>query len=279
MSNNSPLHMTAGEADYVESNRIALIDADYIKYLVTYDMSKLINDEGVEPNVDILIGLIQERVSHILPFVKCKAKVFLWSCKTKNNFRTALAREKPYKGARKSKELPYPEYFKDQEFVRSYIEGQYYSLSFDDLEADDLLGMLQSEDTFIYSKDKDARTVPGMHYDIKTDEFIFVTEEQAWRNLMMQMITGDSTDGIIGLRSVGPAGAKKMLDDKPHYLLLPTVFKAYIDKHGNALGLAKLCENHNLLNITPATGEYMEEKYKDAYKLIETLKQLPDVIK
>ena len=87
------------------------------------------------------------------------------------------------------------------------------------LEADDLLGMYQTENTVIWSLDKDLRQVPGKHLDDETGKVVQVTEDgrmainsyvtdsgnakekiyfDGFVGLCFQMLTGDSTDWIVG---------------------------------------------------------------------------------
>jgi len=84
------------------------------------------------------------------------------------------------------------------------------------LEADDLMAIHQTEDTVIYSGDKDLRQVPGAHLNAKTflmenvSELGAVWTEEAagakpdkilfngFKGFMFQCLTGDSTDSILG---------------------------------------------------------------------------------
>lgn len=81
------------------------------------------------------------------------------------------------------------------------------------LEADDIMGILSGPKSIIVSADKDLRTVPGLHLDLKTNEVITVTEDEANHTLFMQALTGDAVDGYAGLRGVGPKNAERILGD------------------------------------------------------------------
>ena len=87
----------------------------------------------------------------------------------------------------------------------------------DRLEADDLIGIMVSSNKAIgVTVDKDLRQVPGWHWNPdKEDGPVHVTDEEADRFFYQQWMTGDSTDNIWGLWKVGPAKAKKVLDNNP----------------------------------------------------------------
>jgi DNA polymerase-1 len=85
------------------------------------------------------------------------------------------------------------------------------------LEADDLIGMLVSEGRAIgVTVDKDLRQIPGWHWNPdKESEPVQVSGEEADKYFYQQWMTGDTTDNIWGLWKVGPAKAKKLLDNTP----------------------------------------------------------------
>jgi len=83
-------------------------------------------------------------------------------------------------------------------------------------EADDALGIHQTDDTIICSYDKDLRMIPGKHYNFNKKEFFTITEEEGMLNFYKQLLTGDSTDNIPGLKGVGPKTAEKTLDGGVH---------------------------------------------------------------
>ena len=64
--------------------------------------------------------------------------------------------------------------------------------------------------------DKDLRQMPGLHYNIRSQQIDEVTEEMADMFYYQQCITGDSADGIAGIRGIGPKKSSKLLEqDKP----------------------------------------------------------------
>jgi DNA polymerase-1 len=86
----------------------------------------------------------------------------------------------------------------------------------DGLEADDVMGILATRekyrDAVIVTIDKDLRGVPGRHFNPMKDEgVVTVTETEANHTWLMQVLTGDSTDGYTGIPGVGPKKAAAIL--------------------------------------------------------------------
>ncbi len=255
------------------TNKIALIDADFIKYIVTYRIhQEVMLEEGKPTPTDVLIEQIGRILEEILMGVKCKAKIFCFSGKTKDTFRSCVAVEKEYKGNRKSKEPMYANMYDDMEFIVQYIMGREIVLMVKEFEADDLLSILQDEDTFIVSKDKDMLQIPGTHYNLKTDEFEVVTEDMAWEFLMAQVLSGDSTDNILGLRGFGPAKIRKLFEEGNTDTRIEQVLQMFIMKLGRRKGLDAFVENYSLVRLLLNRGEYLKEKYSGIFQVRDSLK-------
>ena len=133
-----------------------------------------------------------------------------------------------YKANRKGKRKPvvYPE-------LRRYALSTYKVACYDNLEADDVMGILATDpandnETVIVSEDKDMMTIPGKLYrPIRSEEGIQdITEEQADRNHLIQALTGDSTDGYAGCPGVGPKTAEKILTENDWSLVVAAYEKA-----------------------------------------------------
>ena len=84
------------------------------------------------------------------------------------------------------------------------------------IEADDLIGifatMLSDKQVIIASGDKDLNQIAGHHVWIGKEDW-GVTDEEAERFRYQQAISGDTTDGIPGCKSVGPTGAQKIVEE------------------------------------------------------------------
>lgn len=87
------------------------------------------------------------------------------------------------------------------------------------LEADDLLGINQTEDTIICSLDKDLLQIPGKHFRweistkqyVKPEQFIDQTEIEGLRHFYEQCIKGDTSDNIKGIAKMGEVKARQAL--------------------------------------------------------------------
>ena len=97
--------------------------------------------------------------------------------------------------------------------LREHIRETYSTACFTDLEADDVMGILQKENTIIVSDDKDMKTIPGALYRPMAGEMLHISEEEADRNHLMQTLTGDATDGYSGCPKVGPVSAERILEE------------------------------------------------------------------
>ncbi|MCW8983153.1 MAG: hypothetical protein OQK13_03830, partial [Gammaproteobacteria bacterium] len=65
--------------------------------------------------------------------------------------------------------------------------------------------------SILCSPDKDLDQVPCMHYDPNKGEVYVIDEEIADACLYVQILTGDSTDSIPGVKGIGPKKAEKLL--------------------------------------------------------------------
>ena len=130
----------------------------------------------------------------------------------KSNFRKTIYPE--YKANRTA---PKPVHL---EALREYaLDKQNAELAPDTLEADDALGINQTDDTMIVSLDKDLLMVPGKHFSWeisgknwkRPDIFRTVSEMDGLRLFFEQCIKGDTSDNVVGIKGFGDKKAKKLL--------------------------------------------------------------------
>lgn len=251
-------------------DKVALIDADKMKHLVAYDvMCDLKNNMSRSPNR--LSMFIEERLAAIFNSFSAKGYIFCFSGKSSNTFRSHIAIEKEYKGSRKEDPSFYEGKIEDMAETLSTVMKSHPTLIFNDLEADDILSMLQTKETFIYSNDKDLNQIPGFHFDYQKGDLIEVSEEEAFRNLCYQMIVGDSTDCILGLKGYGPQKAKKIMDETLTKHLLHTIMWEYQKTMGLTLGTDAFVETWNLVKLRPARGTHFLKKYQSAHNLLNLI--------
>jgi len=244
-----------------KTDKIALIDADYIMY-------KTVPKLKVNEDISALCNLIDVEISTLREYFKAKHMLFCFSGEPDNYFRNHIAIDKKYKGNRERSMNHY------RDAIVTYIKYRYATLIFNELEADDILCMLQDEDTFIYSEDKDMQQIPGTHWDLKKELFYEIDEFQAFDFLMSQVIMGDSVDNIGGLKDYGLIKTSKLLTNcsSPQSLINVTI-NEYIKVHGVVNGIDAFTEMWNLVKLRGNRGTYFKERYQFAFETLELLKQ------
>lgn len=217
--------------------KTALIDADIMLYRAAW------KHEG--DDIENAYETIDSMFEHIFYVTKCASYIgFLTG---KFNFRKEIAKTKPYKGNRK--DLVLPEHFDE---IREYLINSWNCYVVDGLEADDALGICQTEmeDTIICSIDKDLLQISGLHYNWNKSEIINVSEDDAWYKLYQQALAGDSTDNIMGIPRVGEKKATKILSEcyTSHDACVATM-SAYGDYYKDDNHLTMYQENLDLVRI------------------------------
>lgn len=158
------------------------------------------------------------------------AKEFVAYLSGGSNFRKLLCPD--YKANRTQ---PDPRWLQD---CKEFLLTEWSAKMMEFYEADDLLGINQTQDSIIVSLDKDLKMIPGEHYswEIKTvkwtkpAEFTSVTEEQGIRTFYTQMLVGDRTDNVIGIAGLGPVKSKKYLSSaETEQDLFDLVYNKYDD--------------------------------------------------
>jgi len=172
----------------------ALIDAD----IVAYRVACTLEEDDAE---DFVYARAEDLIDNIL--VNTEATEYRLFLTGKNNFRYTIYPE--YK-AHRPKEKPFW-----LEKCRQYLIATFNAEVVDGQEADDALGIAQTEDTIICSIDKDLLMIPGRHYNFVKDEFQEVTNDSGMRHFYMQCLTGDRSDNIKGIEQIGPKKAEKIL--------------------------------------------------------------------
>ena len=192
-----------------ELPKLALVDADVLVYRVAFASE----DEDEE----ICLARAKELLLEIV-FTELNCDDYKAYLTGPGNFRYLVATTAPYKGNRK--DAPRPKHY---EALRAYfqrlgaelVEGQ---------EADDAIAIEATKEQdrcWIVSIDKDFDQVQGWHYNFVKKEKYYVTEEEGIRSFYTQILTGDRTDNIIGIKGIGPVKAEKILADckteREHY--------------------------------------------------------------
>lgn len=243
---------------------VSLIDFDSILYTSVYrvvsikEMREALSVMSKEDAIHWLNSEVYERgleraenaISEIKSFLSESFfldidswELYITTCK--NNFRNNISSD--YKANRKPNKYVW--------ILREHYlnNGAFCS---DTLEADDLIADRSKElgvdNCVVISIDKDLKQIGGFYWsyykqkqklsdgtyyineygnherEFKQREVEFISKEEAEYNFYFQMLLGDSTDNIKGLKGVGKVRAEKMLKNSSNYFL--TVARAYFSK-------------------------------------------------
>lgn len=182
----------------------AILDGDIMAYRIAF----WADSEGIDG--------VEDRIKNDMDAWTPKEAtdiVVAFSCPREKNFRRDFWPE--YKLHREDKQSP--------DSMRIVLESMYDIASLygastycaDRLEADDLIGMMVSQNTKTIGVtiDKDLRQIPGWHWNPdKEPEPMLVDLQSADKVFYKQWLMGDSTDNIWGLWKMGPKKAEKYLD-------------------------------------------------------------------
>ena len=144
--------------------------------------------------------------------------------------------------------------------IMKYLRNSYGAEISRGQEADDAMGIAQTNKTIIVTTDKDLNMVPGLHYNYVKDDLFYVSPEEGRRFFWKQVLTGDTTDNIQGIPKVGPKRAEDVVRDcknEKEYCL--AVFNRYLEYY-NEPEKAKdeLIKTARLINIRQKEGEIWE---------------------
>jgi DNA polymerase-1 len=189
--------------------RILLIDADIELYRIAQQSETEVDWDGIitmSSNIEHAKEVLDSTVKGLQE--KCGADEYILCITGSNNFRKVY--HPTYKANRVSrKPMGYA-------LLKNYAMDNHPFKLYDDLEADDVMGILASlpvkgKEYVIHSDDKDMWTIPAKIWCDKRKKIIQNSELAADRKLYTQILTGDVTDGYKGCPKVGPKKAEEVL--------------------------------------------------------------------
>lgn len=145
------------------------------------------------------------------------------------NFRLDVDSTLPYKGNRD--ELHKPVHYGA---IKDYMYNHHPCEVANEMEGDDLMGIRQMENlghTIICSIDKDMLMIPGHHYNLDKGTTVEQSVDQANRTFFKQLITGDRTDNIPGLKGWGDKKAEALLTEWPAYEWWTVIAEEYQEQY------------------------------------------------
>jgi 5'-3' exonuclease len=212
--------------DYEEEDRTLLLDGDLIVF-----QSCCVFNEDDDQSRRMIQRNISKKIDDLMGAAECNMYLLLLT--TNFNFRNFLIDD--YKANRSDAEKPV-----NLSWAKSWAAKELNSHYFKMLEADDLLGILMTKNTVLWSLDKDLRQIPGFHLDDKTRKIVTITEGGTLREdtivsaktgkkkkkiyfdgnagLYFQMLIGDSTDHILGCAVREKAIRKSGVDAGKEYI-------------------------------------------------------------
>lgn len=175
-----------------------IIDGDPIVYRAGFAIEKVNKEMDIietEPmhhafyNVNSMIKKTLNKFEHDF------FEVFLTASNDTTNFRFSIFPQ--YKANRKDARRPV--YYKE---IREHLFDKWGAETIKGQEADDTCSiwhckaLQEGKNSVMCSIDKDFNNVPGWHYNYVTDDLYYIDEIQALRNFYLQILTGDTSDGI-----------------------------------------------------------------------------------
>ena len=200
----------------------ALIDADVLVYRIGYTTN--------EESESIAAARLDESVHQILEATEADDYICYLSDGKEGNFRYQF-----FPAYKANRTQPRPVHY---QFLKDYILKNYKSAVATGQEADDALGIEQSQNhrvlpTIICSIDKDLLQIPGKHYNFVKGEFKYVTEWEGIKHFWMQILQGDRTDNIAGIQGIGPVKAERAFAGcQTEQELFLVAREKYIDAYG-----------------------------------------------
>lgn len=197
------------------SNLTAIIDADILIYAAASGAQTAIDwgdDATVEPVADEQegINLLRQSIDDLMAKVFADDAIMCVSCASSDGWRKQVLPS--YKENRAHIQPPIL-----REFLKQYVLDNYTAFARPTLEGDDIYGILMTHPTLVKgnkigcSMDKDMKTIPGEHYDLKHGKHFTITPAEAAYWHMLQTLTGDTTDGYKGCPGVGKVNAEDFL--------------------------------------------------------------------
>lgn len=200
---------------------IGLIDSDILRYEIgSIEMPHpFLGKEVTTPcSEDKIQEILSDRIKQIKQAIGTDTVSYILT--GKGNFRESVADLEPYKGNRDGMVKPFHWITVDR-----LLKEDYGAIEVFGNEADDVLALTARAEQArgrvpaICSRDKDLRMVSGWHYSWPCGEYqdekplYYISEDEGERWFWTQMLTGDSTDNIMGcgyrVDKIYKTGAKK----------------------------------------------------------------------
>ena len=192
--------------------------SDAASYLCSFDNAKEANAfQQDNPDTHKEIEVVAEPVQNALHNVKLaiervmditRADDYVLCISGGGNFRELVDSTAVYKGNRI--DAPKPVH---TQAIKDYMTTRHPHVLAYDIEADDWMGIHQTEDTIICSIDKDLLMIEGQHYNLDSTEVVYQDPFSCRYTFVKQLIEGDRVDNIPGLKGYGGKKAERLLEE------------------------------------------------------------------
>ncbi len=206
----------------MNNNLTLLIDGDPLAFVAALKSEKTVEgfDEGdwtCEAQEELGKVWLDDQIEKLCETYNTTSYKIAVSCSTRRYFRHDIL--PTYKSNRSTVDLKrtYTRPPMLNGLMKNYLVEYYKATHYDNLEADDVLGIWatsgQHPESVICGNDKDFLTIPCRYYNMNEEEEVVTSPLDADRNWMTQTLMGDTCDGYRGCLGVGPKGAEKILKD------------------------------------------------------------------
>ena len=261
---------------------VVLIDADSLAFM----------GKPTDSIQDIILK-VDEKINNILDI--CQANYYCLFVSQGKYFRHDLKDKSEESGSYKSNRK-----YSNQNYnrvIKEYLIAQYGAVSSPNVEADDVIAywinktimwatnldgipflfdsrsLILTEDTekcniILSAVDKDLlKSIPGRHlvYNKKQGdewgmEWVETSLDDSLNFKAMQMLHGDSSDGISGLGGIGPKRAEKILEQWTDASIEAFILEVYINYYKNsATAIYEFQKNYRLLHLLDCDEDFMRE--------------------
>lgn len=140
--------------------------------------------------------------------------------------------------------------------LRDFLQEDYDAEMVFGMEADDALGIAQTEDSIIVSIDKDLDQIPGAHYNFVKETPYMVSDYDALRFFYYQLLVGDRSDNVPGCPKIGPKRADSALSNcRDEADMQDEVYELYRSAFGDNEGYDKMVIYGQVLKIKRSVDE------------------------
>ena len=261
---------------------LAIIDSDSIAYL-----------GGKEDSLQQILEKVDNKIQEIL--LETKADYYVLLVSKGKYFRHEISKSKESPEGTYKANRTYGEQIWVKT-IKEYLIAKYKAVWYPNLEADDVAVWLMNKTLYFHTdegiitdsnkcwntildvpevnkilvaKDKDLLySIPGKHLNFSKKlgqdtygmEWVNTSEEEAANFKALQLLMGDSSDGVDALKGVGPKKAQKIIDEWENDSIEGYILNRYIEYYNDASkAIYEFQKNYRLLHMLSTNEDFMRE--------------------